>query len=435
MRILLVSEDIPYPQMGGLAKHVLRLARALIAAGHQVDLLGGKKYPMEIAGEEGNFGGRFFAELDGHETQWKEGKLGMYVPMRRTWSARRFARIIMRHANGYDVVHYHGHVPNVAHYIPEDVNFVQTRHDQGSECLADVRFRDGKICTEKDPVRCAGCKTTNPNFIQEKISAIAVDRYRSEVAQGFRKHKTIFVSEMLRKNFARTMGEHDRWGAVVHNFVNTDSIETAIRRARDVPDAESVTVFIAGKIYAAKGIEAFLREIAGRLPTHMNIVIAGDGPDGERLKREYSSERIRFLGWCSPEATLEKAAGSSVIVMPSLCEEAFGYATLEGLLLGKPTFALAHGATPELSMYASHPSQLRLHSDMPSLVDDLIGYRPAPSASAPPSNLASVENAVKKILKIYTLPADQLSHAECKPASKPRCLDTAAGTACSNAEV
>lgn len=435
MRILLVSEDIPYPQMGGLAKHVLRLARALIAAGHQVDLLGGKKYPIEIAGEEGNFGGRFFAELDGHETQWKEGKLGMYVPMRRTWSARRFARIIMRHANGYDVVHYHGHVPNVAHFIPEDVNFVQTRHDQGSECLADVRFRGGEICTEKDPVRCAGCKTGNPNFIQEKISAIAVDRYRSEVAQGFRKHKTIFVSEMLRRNFARTMGEQDHWGSVVHNFVNTDSIETAIRRASAVPDASTTTVFIAGKLYPAKGIEAFLRAIAGKLPSHIEIVIAGDGPDGERLRNEFASEKIQFLGWCSPEATLEMAASSSVVVMPSLCEEAFGYATLEGLLLGKPTFALAHGATPELSMYASYPGQLRLHSDMASLVDDLIAYQPAPSMPAPPSNLASVENAVKKILKIYSMPGDQMSHTELKPASKPRRLETATEAACRNAKL
>lgn len=55
MRILLVSEDIPYPNMGGLAKHVLNLARALVRAGHQVDLLGNADNPIEVCGDEGIF--------------------------------------------------------------------------------------------------------------------------------------------------------------------------------------------------------------------------------------------------------------------------------------------------------------------------------------------------------------------------------------------
>ena len=150
MRVLLVSEDIPYPNMGGLAKHVLNLAHALVRAGHVVDLLGGDQHPLEAAGDEGKFGGRFFGELNGHLAGWKEIQLGLYLPPKRTWLARRFARIIMRHAPDYDVVHYHGHVPNVALFIPEDVNFVQTRHDHGSECLAHTRFRDDAICESID---------------------------------------------------------------------------------------------------------------------------------------------------------------------------------------------------------------------------------------------------------------------------------------------
>ena len=36
----MVSEDLPMPCMGGLARHVLALSAALIAEGHQVDLMG-----------------------------------------------------------------------------------------------------------------------------------------------------------------------------------------------------------------------------------------------------------------------------------------------------------------------------------------------------------------------------------------------------------
>jgi len=119
MKILLVSEDVPYPSMGGLARHALILARALVKAGHEVDFLGGNQHPIEVAGAEGQFGGRFFGELSGHLAGWKERSLGMFLPPKRSWLARRFARRIMLRARDYDVIHYHGHVPNVARYIPE----------------------------------------------------------------------------------------------------------------------------------------------------------------------------------------------------------------------------------------------------------------------------------------------------------------------------
>ena len=131
LRVLIVTEDIPYPSLGGLAKHAMTLARALISAGHQVDVLGGDQHPLEVAGEEGEFAGHFFGELHGHLSGWGERRLGMFVLPRKRWIAQKFAQRIMARASDYDVIHYHGHFPNVGKYIPRHVNFVQTRHDQG----------------------------------------------------------------------------------------------------------------------------------------------------------------------------------------------------------------------------------------------------------------------------------------------------------------
>ena len=47
MRILLVSEDVPFAHMGGLAKHALALGRALGLNGHQVDFMGNADQPFE----------------------------------------------------------------------------------------------------------------------------------------------------------------------------------------------------------------------------------------------------------------------------------------------------------------------------------------------------------------------------------------------------
>lgn len=403
MRILIVSEDIPYPSMGGLAKHALNLARALKQAGHRVDILGGNQHPIEVSGDEGNFGGRFFGELNGHIAGWKEKQFGVFMPVRRTWVARHFAQIILRRAADYDVIHYHGHVPNVARYIPQTVNFVQTRHDQGSECLTDVRFRNGDICNSINPADCAFCKVQHPNPIQRAVSGAAVTSYRHEVAESFRRHKTVFVSDMLRRNFARAAGPGN-WGGVVHNFVDTNTLHRARDAAKPLVSPDEFHISIAAKLYPAKGIGAFLRELAPHLRPDMRVKIAGDGSEETQLRAEFECDQIRFLGWCTPGTTLKIAAAANAIVVPSILEESFGAATLEGLMLGKPTFALARGGTPELAIYAASPDQLRLHPDMRSLVQDLVSFNGHTDYGAPREELAGAERAVRELMHIYQLP-------------------------------
>jgi glycogen(starch) synthase len=405
MRILIVSEDIPFPAMGGLAKHALNLARALVRAGHQVDILGGDQHPLEAAGADGHFGGRFFGELNGHAAGWKELRLGVFLPPKRTWLARRFARTILRHAPNYDVIHYHGHVPNVARFIPEEINFVQTRHDQGSDCLRDTRFRDGAICNAIDPVECAKCRTDQPNPLQRAVSAAAVVRFRGQVSTGFRRHKTVFVSEMLRRNLSRTLGP-GKWGVVIHNFTDLDAIERArTAAAMSAPSpAGEYHVFIAAKLYPAKGVEPFLREIASRLPNNVVITIAGDGGDQARLRAEFESAQIRFLGWRTQEETLAGAARAHAVVVPSVWEEPCASTILEGLLLGKPVFALALGGTPELKSYAGAHDQLRLHASMHALVEDLVGNMPRSGPLHFRAGAGGADLIVAQLLDLYRAP-------------------------------
>ncbi|MES2537306.1 MAG: glycosyltransferase family 4 protein [Pseudomonadota bacterium] len=411
MRILLVSEDIPYPNMGGLAKHVLTLARALVHAGHQADLLGSDQHPIAVAGTEGKFGGQFFGELNGHFAGFKEIPLGVFVPFKRPWIARRFARIIMRHARHYDVIHYHGHVPDVALHIPADINFVQTRHDQGSDCLIHTRFRDGAICTASDPAACAGCKTLHPNALQRAVSAAAVRRFRSDVAAGFSRHKTLFVSGLLQRNLARTLGPPP-WGATAHNFIDISAIEHARRTAGAMTERtrrpDALFVFVAGKLYPAKGVRPFLQALQPHLRPHMHVTVAGDGEDEQQLRAEFESRQVQFLGWRSGADTLQIAAAASAIVVPSIWEEPCATTILEGLLLGKPTFALDRGGTPELAMYAAAPGQLRLHADMQALVHDLVSFQPRKDADSVPGGLGGAERAVEKLLAIYRLPPGPL---------------------------
>ena len=401
MRILMVSEDVPYENMGGLAKHALNLSASLIACGHDVDFLGGDQFPISVAGDDGNFGGRFFGELRGHRAGWKESKLGFFNPYKRTWIAKKFASVIAKRAVGYDVVHYHGHVPNLALYLPKSLPFIQTRHDQGSDCLTHTRFRNGEICTSIDSADCASCIARLPNKWQQALSTIAVKRYRAEVAASFLARPPVFVSAMLKENFARSSGVGPI-GIVVHNFTSPDLLGTANCGPLRSPDAALTEVIVVGKLYPPKGIDRFIELFAKCNPKDCSLLILGDGPQLETLRSKFASERIRFLGWCTNSVALRYTAGADVVVVPSIWEEPCATTILEGLGLGKTTFALNRGGTPELSIYERRPGQLKLFDDLEGMVANLNRYVPFdPLSDLVGEYKASVQNAVTRLIPIY----------------------------------
>jgi len=407
MRILMVSEDLPAEGMGGLARHVLALSRALVAAGHQVDLMGNDDVSINAAGEEFDIDGHFIPALHGQFQGWKEFSLGSFIPFKRSVVANRFAHAILRRAGHYDVIHYHGHLPNIAYFIPSGVNFIQTRHDQGSDCLIHTRFTRGQICRATDPRVCAQCRTERPNRLQRMVSASAVRQFREQVAVGFKRHKTVFVSDFLRRNVARTLGPGP-WGVTVHNFIDTRSLRVARTVTRKLGNNDRLQVFIAAKLYPAKGVAKFLETLTPSQQQRLHICIAGDGPDQDALRERFP--QVHFLGWRSGSESLKLAAAAQAIVVPSICEEACASTIIEGLLLGKTVFALNLGGTPELQIYESAPMQLRLYPDMAALAAGLLKFQPHPDFETSPQSPTGSAEAAGRLLALYRLPPGPITH-------------------------
>lgn len=249
----MVSEDLPATGMGGLAHHVLASAQALTEAGHQVDLMGNDDVSISDAGEEFEISGHFMPALHGQFKGWKELTLGCFIPYKRSVTARRFAQAVLRHAGHYDVIHYHGHLPDIAYFIPPNINFIQTRHDQGSDCLIHTRFTRDQICRAAEPSACARCRSERPTRWQRALSSIAVQQFRSQVAVGFRRHKTVFVSDFLRRNLVRSFGPGP-WGVTVPNFVDGTRLRASRPAADYAVDNQRLHIFIAAKLYPAKGV-------------------------------------------------------------------------------------------------------------------------------------------------------------------------------------
>jgi glycosyltransferase involved in cell wall biosynthesis len=399
MKILIVSEDIPAPQVGGLGKHAVRLGNALLERGHAVTLMGRSDVDYAQCTAEVGFHGRFIGGFHLKRTGWKQHLLGVFLPFNRTHVARRIARSIVARAGEFDVVHYHGHLPMVGRYIPANVNFIQTRHDQGSECVMSSRFRNGQPCPETDARACAGCASANPSFLQREISAFAVRQYRRLTAEAFSRHKTIFVSDFLRRRFSQIVPSvNPGTRFVIHNFIDLQSLPTGVGPA--IRAANAKRIVIVGRIDEAKGVAAFLEVLSCQPASGIEVEVVGDGPLRKGTEEAFASPSVRFLGWRSQPETLQRISQADAVVVPSIWEEPCGTTILEGLALGKPVFALARGGTPELKRYERWDGQLALFGTMEELVSTLVNT-PLPRREPDRDFKADVAQALPQLIAVY----------------------------------
>jgi glycosyltransferase involved in cell wall biosynthesis len=401
LKILMVSEDLPGTQIGGLGKHVVTLANALLELGHDVDIMGRSDHFHAGSAAEIGFSGRVLPGFDFSRPGWKESQLGFFNPVKRPWFARSIARALLREAGQYDVVHYHGHLPMAGRYVPAGINFVQTRHDQGSECVIHLRFRQEHVCSTLDARDCAACIHPTPNALRRSVSGMAVRRYRSETAEAFSRHKTIFVSDFLRKAFLLAVPDADLSRAsVLHNFIRYPYL-----KARAVPAAEvrAGEILLVGRIDAGKGFGEFLTQVHGWLPKHARVTIIGDGPLRAQLESRHAGPQVRFLGWRPYDEVIRMSACSHLLVIPSVWEEPCGTTVLEALALGKQCLALARGGTPELAAYQYYDGLLQLAETMPRLVERLVGQlaRAPVTVPLPEAFPMDVFQAIPRILDIY----------------------------------
>ena len=401
LRVLLVTEDIPAPQVGGLGKHVVTLGNALIAAGHEVALLGRAGTNYESFRASLDFEGRFIGGFDLSGMGWKESQLGVWLPFKRLAMAKRVEQAILQHGLAFDVVHYHGHLPMVGLGLPAHLNFLQTRHYQGSECMTHLRFRHGAPCDELTPAGCAGCRHPVPGALRRAVSAAGVTQYRGAVEKNFAQRKTIFVSDFLRRQFLRAVPNADlRLARVVHNFIDLARLRSATSATGPVQPGH---LLLAGRMDDAKGFGAFLDAFLPLLAPGQQVVMVGDGPERLAIEQRHTGPAVQFLGWRTNAEVLALTRSAHICVVPSIWQEPCATTILEPLVLGRPTLALQRGGTPELSVYQRYAGQLQLAPDMATLARSaaLALTVAAPHLPLPETSVADVAHALPAVLDCY----------------------------------
>jgi len=149
----------------------------------------------------------------------------------------------------------------------------------------------------------------------------------------------------------------DRGRGLVPEIVSRSSV---IHNGLDAPPmpasplpTEPAQVLCVGRLVVEKGFDlaiAAFAAIADRFP-RCRLVIAGDGPERERLERQVDelgvTDLVDLAGWFAPSDVFSLINGAAAVVVPSR-HESFSLVALQAALMARPVVATRVGGLPEV---------------------------------------------------------------------------------------
>ena len=116
---------------------------------------------------------------------------------------------------------------------------------------------------------------------------------------------------------SKDVQEHySKLGFNVHHISNAIDIESLPKNENKMFEKQIIYV---GRLSKEKGILELLL-IAKELPSEINLVIVGNGPEDNAVKTASKQENIHYLGYLPPEKTIPLVRGSEILIQPSLVE-------------------------------------------------------------------------------------------------------------------
>ena len=333
LRFCLVTTFYPPYHFGGDGVFVYRLARALAARGHAVDVVHSID-AFQLAGTAPHEG---FAESPGVSrlplrtplpllSSLASHQLGSPGPYR-----HRLREILA--PGRYDVIHFHNVSlvggPEVLRY--GDGVKLYTAHEYWLVCPTHVLFKfDREACHTKECLRCTLRARRPPQLWR---STARINRC---VAQLDRL--------LMPSRFA--MQRHIDDGVVARMEVLPSFVPVPRERPQRADGRELDFLFV-GRLEKLKGLQE-LFPILRSFP-QARLRVAGTGSYEAELRRLASDlPNVEFLGQVHPSRVAELYREALAVVVPSLCYEVFPLAVAESLGHGVPVVARRIGAITEV---------------------------------------------------------------------------------------
>jgi glycosyltransferase involved in cell wall biosynthesis len=194
------------------------------------------------------------------------------------------------------------------------------------------------ICNYKfGEKQCLKCVGSRKGYYYERI--------RQKVYNSLLRNVDVFLapSKSVKNNFKN----HD----VINNkiIVVYDGIE--LLKYSEIENTE--TILFVGRLSQEKGAEYLLRAMPLILKKQprARCDIVGDGPERERLEQLTDelkiNKHVNFFGRVPYERIEDSYRRAAVVVIPSICSEAFSLVGVEAMSVGRPVVGTNLGAIPE----------------------------------------------------------------------------------------
>jgi glycosyltransferase involved in cell wall biosynthesis len=309
LRILMLN--LEYPPLGGGAAPVTRgLAQALVARGHQVDVvtMGFKG----LAREENDAGVGLFrvSALRSRLELSHVHELATYV-----WSGARKARDLAR-VTSYDLCHCHfiiptGIIPYLLRTLPGFPPYVVTSHGSDVPGFNPDRFR-----------------------LLHHLTPPIIRRILREAAG------LIVPSVALGRLIDRQFSGHGPAFTQIANGIDENRFARKRKESR---------ILVATRLFERKGVQHVIEAIAATQDHGQQLEVAGDGPQRAELERQARDRRVpaRFHGWLSSEALVPLYERSRIFVLASVSEN-FPVSLLEAMAARCAVITTRAGGCPEV---------------------------------------------------------------------------------------
>ncbi len=244
---------------------------------------------------------------------------------------------------GADVVHAHNIHPTLGWRALAAAQAAGARtllhlHNFRLFCAIGISYRDGAPC-----FRCRGSSTfpgvrlrCRGSLTEAVVYAAALHRQQPRLYEHV--DQFVAVSESTAAHL-RDLGLPASLTATLPNFTPNDGFAGESRAGM------GEFALAAGRLTEEKGYDT---AIAAARAAGVPLVIAGTGPDEERLRGLAAGADVGFTGWLEADALAELRTRAAVVLAPSRWEEPCPYSVLEALAAGVPVLAADRGGLPEL---------------------------------------------------------------------------------------
>lgn len=167
----------------------------------------------------------------------------------------------------------------------------------------------------------------------------------------------ISVSRFIQTEWLQSNSQQKQKQYIVYNCVNEDKFDKEISKEermliRSQLDctAEDFIIIYCGRILDIKGVKELIEAVSSLEQEDIKLIIVGDlktRPNSIQELIENSKDRVKLTGYIKNCELYKYYRCADLQVVPSLCEEAAGLVTIEGMLSGLPLIVTNSGGMPE----------------------------------------------------------------------------------------